>query len=221
MDDRKSRRNPVSDPERYALRVLRVNAGESLVLRLLQSTYHGILTHYLRKRSWVCEGEDCPAARHHTPSQWRGYVPANLWHQDSQLWYPTVLELTEHAELDLRGRLERGQLWCFSRAPDGGDRHFPVTATLIGGHDPDIVPAPFDVLPVVRTLYRAPYLVLDKDNPMPAKTFVVPIRGEAPTDSGAPQSDRLSPLELHRLIEERRSRPATRKETNNGKSHVS
>jgi hypothetical protein len=186
----------------FALRVFRIDEGKSVHVRLTSSKYGGLTTHWKPKRSHYCVGEDCPAALHKLNSFWKGYGAAEVWCRDSKVWLPICLELTEHLELDFRGKWQVGQIWEISRAKMVGYQHQPTRAAFVRQLPSEQTPPAADILPTLLHLYHVPAIKLDVKNPLPAKTMVVASHGEPPVefDPGlADEADR--PKEMAKIAQ--------------------
>jgi hypothetical protein len=175
-------------PDQYPLQVFRVAAGVQTTVRILtriDSRVLGCLTHYHQRRSYYCH-KDCPSKLHTILPQWKGYLAADRWWPDNRLWYPCVLEVTESAELDMRGQVQRGTVWDLSRLDLGGRKRAPVRAACCEILDPNTWAAAYPLLPVVRALYGDMRVELTVPNPLPARTWVAPVRGVAPASDQQP-----------------------------------
>lgn len=167
--------------EGYSLRVLRVEPGQALTVRFLSDSYGGLLTHWVRGRSVYCPGkEECNSVNHRMPTYWKGYISTELWSQTDKLWFPNVLELTEHSELDIRKLAKRGQVWMFSRAPQKGNQRTPVAARFLELRDASKWPSAHDYRPILHSLYHAEGIKANISNPMPAKITVQPSNCDGP-----------------------------------------
>jgi hypothetical protein len=202
MSQANGSQEPHSAPDRYALRVLRVDPGQSFKIRLVSQRYGGLLTHWVRGRSVLCDGNECPALQHRSGTYWKGYALVEQWHGVKALWCPSVLEITENLELDFRGRYKRGQVWLLQRAPQVGRHKTGVFGVLMFEGQQENLRVPFDFLPVLRNLYHVSTIVLDKDNPMPARILVEPVAGNPPI-SEAEKADRPATPEEWALFRER------------------
>jgi hypothetical protein len=164
----------------YPLRVFRLEAGKSEIVRMCANHYHGLFTHWGRVRSYLCTGDDCPLTLHKSPRIWKGYTSAEKYLQKEAKWLPICLEITENLELDFRGVFARGQVWELFRPNDVGRKKFPVEGKLLEERDPNTFPSQLDLIPVLRHLYHADTIGLSLKNPMPARTFVTLSEGEKP-----------------------------------------
>lgn len=174
--------------DRYALRVLRLDPEDVHLVRVLSTSYSGLLTHWVAGRGQYCAGQNlCPRGLHQRPTIWKGYFAAELWDQSTKLWFPCVPELTEGAELDVRGRFQRGQIWRLSKPKKDGSSNPPLIATFHEQVDPALLPRAFDVLPVVASLYHVAAVRLGTDNPMPPKVLAVPSHGAPPAGKDDPE----------------------------------
>lgn len=161
------------DPSKPVVRVQvkRCAENELLIVRFLSDSYGGLLTHYVRGRSQYCKGDDCPPIIHKAEITWKGYAPCMWWVDGQNVWRPIVLEITEHAELDLRAMIRKGQIWQFSRPVEPGKKNPPTFAALLEERTAQGLPPPFDVKPVLQTLYHAMTLDLSVKNPLPPRVF--------------------------------------------------
>jgi hypothetical protein len=156
------------------VRVLRVEVGQIHKLRMLSPEIGGCMTHYVGKRSRYCSGDDCFPAYHRTEQIYKGYVAAELFREGNDDWLPVVLEVTEHAELDMRQLYRRGQVWQLSRAADRKGKQGPVRALLIDTGDPEEVPEAFNIEIVLQHLYHVLAVDLRARNPMPPRLVMSP-----------------------------------------------
>ena len=164
--------------ESFALEISRVHPGEQLSIRTLSAELYGLFTHWVKGRSRICNTGNCEHCSKRIETVWKGYAPVHYYSVFSKLWVPTCLEVTEHAELDLRGQLEAGQIWTLSRAEEGDGRKRPVTCVLSStGLD---VPPPFDFRPVLKTVYHVVALPGHSPNPLPPRVLMVPMKGAPP-----------------------------------------
>jgi hypothetical protein len=178
---------PAADP--YTLRVYRVLAGPPQLLRVLAADLRGLLVHWHRGRSVYCPGEGCPSATHAAPWTWRSYAAAHLWDVGVSLWFPCVLEVTEHAEQDMRGVYRPEQVWEFSRADRAAGKKAPIAARLHQSAPAVPMADRFSVLDVLRRLYHVEAVELRRPNPLPARTQVVPLAGQPPTAAAGAADD--------------------------------
>ena len=193
---------PPTDPRvtAYRLRIWRVASDTTCTVRTLSPAIQGLFAHWRNGRSFYCNPGGCPSDLHSKPQNWKGYIAAERWVEQLQLWFPVCLELTEHCELDMRGAYERGQVWELSREKESKTVKRPVVARLHEVCDERSFPIPFDILPVLRTLYHADHIALDVANPMPPRTLVQPSKGAAPrkAETAAPER-RATPEEIAEL----------------------
>lgn len=162
-----------------ALRVFRVRPGESWSIRTLSAEYGGIFTHYTKERSVYCDPDDCVAGLHRTERFWKGYAAVEVYDQRAAKWLPTVLEITEHLELDFRERFDRGQCWELWRMKETRKKKEPVQGTLLEERDPNTFPPAFDYVPVLLAIYHLERIDLSAKNPRPMKIYL-------PASEGAP-----------------------------------
>jgi hypothetical protein len=203
--------NPSPSPDRYAVRVTRLEPGQSAILRMLSVSILGLLTHWIKGRSVYCPGpDDCAGTNHRESAVWKGYVAAQLWQASTKLYYDTVLEVTESAELDMRGRYRRGQLWCLSRTGSSRGKKCPVSANLVDSHDPASCPSTFDPLPLLQQLYHRLDVSIGISNPMPGRMFAVPATGDSPAagKGKAEEATKFDKEAWRKIMEERAGRHA-------------
>jgi hypothetical protein len=143
-----------------------------------------MLTHWLKKESFPCQGETCSPKTHAMMSVWKAYCPALQWLEIGQQWQAVVLELTEIAEETMRGFADRGATWILSRA-DTTQRHSPVVASFLEQFDGDM-PAAFPIEPVLCRRWHCPAVVLDIPNPLPPRVTVGPVNLPRPASLPAP-----------------------------------
>lgn len=169
------------------LRVFRVAPGTSILVRTLASSYKGFLTHYYRGRSRVCLANECDVNYHKIPTDWKGYTPVEIWEGTKAKWFPVVLEITEHLELDFRHLFQRGQIWEVYREIVGAKKGTPVCGKLMEELDPKRLPPAFDVIRTVRSMYKCHVATLHLDSPLPDRILMGYSEGAAPacTESAA------------------------------------
>jgi hypothetical protein len=180
-----------SRPDAIRVEVTRIKSEMTLTVRTLSYALKGLFTHFKGQRSHYCAEGDCDRGLHAINRQWKGYVAAEIWFQSSARWVPTVLEVTEHCELDMRDLYARGQVWELSRAKESTKKKMPVIARLLEQREEKTFPAPFDIMPVLRTLYHRLDIELSQENPMPGRVVLLPSQGEPP------------PMKLHAGVQEK------------------
>lgn len=171
-------------PGSFRLVVFRIAEGSSWHVRTLSDAYGGLLTHWKAGRSMMCEGKDCRLCRADGNTIWKGYFAAEIWDGKNRWWSPTIVELTEACELDLRHRFQRGQVWLFRREKSATKKKTPIMASLVKESVQEELPAAFDLHAVLRTVYHVPSIDLTHKNPMPDRVMVSPSRGAGPLDLG-------------------------------------
>ena len=108
---------------------------------------------------------------------------------------PTVLEVTEACERELRHILRRGQIWnVWMDQPNTAKKNPSVQAKLAEEVDATNLPQPFDVRPVVENLYHVVGMLLNVKNPLPDLVFMEDIEGPIPQaldtkDDSPPMAD--------------------------------
>lgn len=197
MSNRLPAENPPT-PSRARLAVTRIKEGQKLHVRSLVDAYGGLMTHYKGRSVYCDRNNECRLCRTHPDRIWKGYFAAEAWDPVHKWWVPTVMELTERCELDLRHRFARGQTWLFSRAEQVSAKKTPVVASLFEEHDPASVPLPFEIYGALRILYHVQHIDLTTKNPLPDMVFVEPTRdtGPAPAGMGEKPGDKRTFAEL-------------------------
>jgi hypothetical protein len=167
------------------LRLFRIEPGTSWHVRLLHGTFYGLQAHWDRGRNRLCEVDNCKRCSARLPKVWKGYNCAEVYDSASDLWCPVVLEITESAELDMRDRTKRGQVWLLERAPAHAAQAVPVVATLIEQQDPASVSKPFEIRGVVASVYHYfDPLPPSSSSPAPARVMVAAVKGTPPPGFG-------------------------------------
>jgi hypothetical protein len=156
------------------VQVLRIEAGFTFELRTLSRSYGGLFVHWVKDKSRYCAGRECRSDWHKLDRQWRGYAAVEWYDKKSSLWIPTVWEITENCELDLRGQYDRGQVWRVGRAKGGKGKQEPVSAVLMGFLAADLVPPEWDYRVVLYHLYHITEVDLSHSNPMPSRLTLPP-----------------------------------------------
>jgi len=192
-----ARSGPGKVPEPLPLRFLRFLPGETWQVRFLADGLLGLLTHWDKRQSRPCLGKECPTGLHQQPSYWKGYAPVLVWQARSKNWLPTVLEVTEHLELDLRGRRLRGEEWKLTRDEQTGKHKTPV----MGEHIQTLekVPSAFEIKPCLIHLYHSTDLVFGAKNKLPARSMIEATEGPPPLEAGP--ADGLPPDEHQRRLD--------------------
>lgn len=200
-------RRSCGNDSRYTLELLRVDAGEQHVVRVLSvvgDRIMGCLTHWDRRQSFYC-GPHCPAKRHCLQTQWKGYLSVERWEHTAKAWFPWVLEVTEAAELDMRGQVGRGQVWLLNRALDEKGHKAPVRATLTEQLQPEAVSLAFGMDAVLWRVYRDTRVELTVANPMPDRVWVEPVQGAPPACMQPDPAEKpVSPEEFRAAIAQAR-----------------
>lgn len=208
-------------PSSFALRVLRIAEEQSVKVLTLSDCYGGISTHYQggkkgTGRSIYCKPGECPTTIHNIPPTWKGYFAGLVWDAAVSKWAPWCVELTEWAELDMRGRYQRGQVWMMERKPRPDRQQQPLTCRLVEERDPHDVPPAFDYRPVLLHVYHITKICCDVPNPMPPRVMVEFHELAAPlSDIGQVPLDKPMDLEAFRRLR-REHEAKERQQTTNG-----
>lgn len=178
----KAHRNGTTPQPAVALRIFRVEPGQVVHMRTLSPAYSGLMIHY-QKRSLYCPGEaHCPPAMHKCGLSWKGYAAVELYDKNPKLWVPFVLEITEALELDFRDVWKRGQVWKLWREAQDSKKPTPIQGKLQETLDGERLRPEFDILPPLYHLYHTTSVQLGWSNPMPPRTFLEAIAGDAPAE---------------------------------------
>lgn len=207
----------------FQVRVFRLKPGESACIKTLTPLPQGdrilgALFHHVSQSEYCPGGGPCPPGRHALPLVWHGYVAIEVWDAKQELWFPQVLEVSEHLEHQMYGQYQRGQVWELWKEVKKSKRHNPALNGVFVEQRPEkTFPQPHEVLPVLkRTFNPAAEIQLVFPNPVP-----LPILGKASYGDGPPQRHALqqpvgpSPeqIELHRRHREEMQRRLGRKPT--------
>lgn len=165
--------NPSSD--RVRIRVLRLSVGVPVRVRFLSPSVEGLFTHWVgsarRGDSAYCEGTGCRLCAAGRPRSWRGYAACERRERDTQSWVPCVVEITESCELDLREHYQRGGVWILERDPLNRKKNGPVVPVYVENLDSKLLPAPFEIIPVLRRLFGVSTIELGRKNPAPPRVY--------------------------------------------------
>lgn len=179
---------------------------------MLSPEIQGMMTHWIGSksagRSQHCQGDgNCPDAWHKGDCIWKGYVASYVFDESKLMWFPFVLEITEHLELDLRGQYRRGQIWAIAKKPNGKKKVAALCGQLLETVDQVKVPPTFDILAVLKWTYHVQNLCLGAVSRMPAKIIVAPEVGYIPQSIQPSEAELLErqAVEEHarRALEER------------------
>ena len=165
---------------KYPIGLLRLIEGSDTFVRTLSTEYGGFLTHWKSGRTVYCHGAECPAALHHTKTTWYGFCPVEVWSTDRQLWFASVLQISEHLELDMRGIFTRGQVWQIHRPVQPSTKRLPITGKLVEELDPRTLPNAFDMVPVLTHVFHETRFRLDIPNHMPPRMMAESSAGNPP-----------------------------------------
>lgn len=167
-----------------SVRLLRCETGQTFTVRFLEHTYGGMFTHY-SGRSVRCWGiGQCEGCRKKNRRLWKGYIAVEEYKPATRDWWPAVLELTEHLELQFRHMDLRGQVWRIYRKKPKTKKPTPIEASKIGQLDTTLLREPFDVRIVLQWLYGPGEFRLDDPNPLPPKLYLMPSRDVPLTTDG-------------------------------------
>ena len=194
------------------IRLERVQSGSTIRVRLLEGQVHGCFVHYVKDRSKYCGGDECRWGCSRLEKTWKGFISCEVWNPQLKNWHPCALEVTEHLELDFRGRTRRGQVWRLSRAARIKNKHFPVVGELVDQLAAEGLRDPFDVSLVLVHIFHQWPLLLDVPNPLPPRLVAEPSQGAPPADLLGPVLEVYDPKRDGTILE--RSRTAAK----NGRS---
>jgi len=168
------------EKSKKTLELFRCLEGQEWYVRTLAKSIYGALTHFEGKRSHLCLGaEQCKPALHRQAT-WKGYTPAIIFLPRDKVWLPVCWELSESAELDVRGRFDRGQEWFLSRGIVTKEERPPIVAQFISTIDPQTLPPAFEIFGVLHNVYRCFVLPKSIANPLPNRVVVEPLAGSLP-----------------------------------------
>jgi hypothetical protein len=195
-------------PSVSPVRVFRVAKDQDCCVRFLAYHPFGCFTHWNRREghSDYCDPSTCGC--HGRERFWKSYQPIQVWSDVPRLWFFAVLEVTEHLELDLRSVAARGQLWQLSMPIRRKHKRNSVTGILLENRDPAGFPPPFDIQPVLRTVFHVDCVALDIRNPMPNRVVLEPTKDDGPfvATEEAPKNGTVPFKSLKELDAERRHR---------------
>ena len=182
---------PVPRAAIYPLRLLRLKEGEHAIIWI---THHlpvpnvrGLFTRHDGQGSQIIPPEEASVRVKGRPGVWKGYLSAVEWRLPEKLWVPVIVEITERAEQDLRGKVTRGQVWKLWKGPKDKNKKIPLRATFLESRDPAGTPSAIDVLPKLRNdIFRQADVSLEHLNPLPDLVIVAPEPGLAPGEKAAP-----------------------------------
>ena len=192
------------DPRgQFPLELKRIEAGEQLIVRVLtrvEKRVMGCNTHYNGKRSEYC-GPACKSAFHFKSNQWKGYLACERWFHELQIWIPCVVEVTEASELDMRGQVQRGQVWLLAREVNHKGKQAAVRASLMEQVDAHQLPVAFSMHAVLHWIFHRDDVVLNIPNPMPDRITVAGTPGQVPQCMAPDPADKpLSAEEIRERI---------------------
>jgi hypothetical protein len=155
---------------------------------------------------------------------YRGYGAALKFVEQTKKWLPVVFELTERLEHDMNGVWSRGQVWEISKERDTKETRGKVTGVLKNQLDPQMIPPPVNIEPVLKALFRVECLPWGAVNNVPkavAVSFVeIDQRADPARRSGEQAEEQKRPSAFSQeIIDELAKRSRMPKETSNGKAH--
>lgn len=176
----------------HVVSILKIDANSVYRVRLLAYTSRGTFYHWTpvpgrkgKERSRLCSNDPATCPNHKLERYWHSYQCVEVLGPGGTLWYPMVLEVSEHLELDFRGRACRGQVWDVARPEKKVGKRSAVNGVLIEQRDPALLPAAFDVQPVLRTVYHCDDVPLTQANPLPPRVILAPTPEPAPPPAAA------------------------------------
>jgi hypothetical protein len=178
----------------FVLEVKRFKEGEARYVRTLSKAIDGLAYHWHKKRGHYCNPKGCSPEVHKIKPDWKGYFAGEWYEERLKLWIPAAVEVTSALELDFRHEYQRGQVWWIERLQPTKDTHPPMTARLIETLDAATLPAAFDFLPTLCTMYGTT-VVLGVKNWAPDRVIVTPSRDAAPGPIAAAEKADTPPTE--------------------------
>ncbi len=164
----------------YPMKTLRVHSGDNIIIRTLSPAYFGFLTHWVKKRSKLCQYKECPADVHKCDVAWKGYASVEQWFPGNEAWFPAALEITESLELDMRDLYGRGQLWEIWKTLSARLESEPVRGKMHESHLEETLPSEYDIFPVIKSLYHVVELPPRVKSHVPQRILVQPSVGPKP-----------------------------------------
>jgi hypothetical protein len=134
---------PPAPTEFAGIRLIRVPAGRELVAVITSTQLTGCYTHYVRRRTQPCLGQDCPHCLDGLQPRWHGYLSARS--VSSATHY--VLELTALAAGPVADYYDRQKTLRGARLHAkrlGSKPNSPVTTNVVP-HDSDLRTLPREV----------------------------------------------------------------------------
>lgn len=163
------------------VRVTSIGKNTASTVRFLDQV-RGVLIHRQGKVQKPCtEPDPCPGPYHRWQTLWKGYAPAEVWSQQEQVWWPTVLEVTEALEESLRGHALRGSSWLLTR-PQPSEKPCPVLGRFLKRYPDDQVRKPFPIEPVLCRLFHVASIRLETANPLQPKILLEAATGPGPDE---------------------------------------
>jgi hypothetical protein len=142
----------------------------------------GFLCHHWSKTgATYCPGrETCKIHKSGDEGAYVGFVPAERWrggqHQD---YCPCILQISPVLALCFQGHPLTGTTWRIRMVPGrGGNREF--TGVQTGELEPGTYPEPFDILPVLRSVFKCSDVKLTSSPVLPSRIMMMPTKGIAP-----------------------------------------
>jgi hypothetical protein len=168
--------------------LLKIETNQTYRVRFLAYSPKGLFTHWRTKPpgSIYCEGDSC--SLHKQERFWKSYQCVELLGANGRLWYPTVLEVTEHLELDFRGLTARGQVWDITRPARRKGKRASLTGVFVETRNVATLRPPFDVVPILRTVFHRDMVEQTVLNPLPSRTLLEPSEEEPGPVEGAPDA---------------------------------
>jgi hypothetical protein len=185
-------------PASFRLEVLRLpKKGGTATVRCLSEKILGFTTHYSKNGSPPCLGEGrCPPSTHKDREIWKGYIAAEEWDEALQLWKPCCCEITEHCELEMRGRYVRGQQWVLKRYPPDSKKPKAIEAKLLSERSEGVLPPAFELHTCLLIFYHHPIPEKWYPNPLPARQVMEYTQAPPPANSQAARLERERQSEL-------------------------
>jgi hypothetical protein len=207
MSDRQPSGNGRAPTPHSVMRMLRLHVGDTEVVRILSHSYKGCLTHWYKGRGRYCPGNDT-CKYHDIEAVWKGYCSAEHWDQAAQLWMPVVLEISESLDQDFWGEFARGQVWQLSYpAPQKKGKASGIRGQLWEVRPEHTFPEPYDLRPVLLSVYHVTEIKLNLANPLPRRLKVQPSQDVGPRNLvSAEQTPKPTAADIERFRQARAAR---------------
>lgn len=216
---------PAPGPNQSRILIHRVREGDTDRVRITGEPptdkfgrLLGYETHFLKDgraagkgKTHPCQGGRCPHPHNKIDTLWYAYLSVDVWLDMERLWKPAVLQVSESLELDMRGKVEKGQFWDISKLATKG-KGSPYRGIPTGYAELQELPQGTIVLAVLRQTWHAPWLQPPEIvNPAEPRVYGEMKAGTPPPGTIAFDEEQMrlkipSPQERQKMREELRKR---------------